>query len=69
MDLNLTDKTAIVTGGSRGIGLAIAAGLAAEGARVVVGAGPTLRSWLVCVRDTTSASSPLTSPPRPVFGN
>ena len=38
MDLNLTDKTAIVTGGSRGIGLAIAAGLAAEGARVVVGA-------------------------------
>lgn len=31
MDLQLTDKTAIVTGGSRGIGKAIAAALAAEG--------------------------------------
>jgi len=36
MDLDLTGKRAIVTGGSRGIGYAIAAGLAAEGAAVAV---------------------------------
>lgn len=38
MDLHLTGKTAVVTGGSRGIGLAIAQGLADEGVRVVCGA-------------------------------
>ncbi len=36
MDLRLTEKVAIVTGSSRGIGKAIAAGLAAEGCRVTV---------------------------------
>lgn len=36
MDIDLTGKTAIVTGSTGGIGLAIAAGLARAGARVVV---------------------------------
>ena len=36
MELNLTDKVAVVTGGSKGIGLATARTLRAEGAYVVV---------------------------------
>src|SRR6266702_7689135 len=36
MNLKLTDKTALVSGSSKGIGFAIAAGLAREGARVIV---------------------------------
>ena len=34
MDLGLKDKVAVITGGSVGIGLAIAEGLAAEGVNV-----------------------------------
>jgi NAD(P)-dependent dehydrogenase (short-subunit alcohol dehydrogenase family) len=36
MDLQLTDKLALVSGSTKGIGLAIATGLAREGARVIV---------------------------------
>jgi len=38
MDLNLTGKVAVVTGASKGIGLAITAALAAEGVSVAAGA-------------------------------
>ena len=38
MDLRLNGQTAIVTGASRGIGLAVTRGLAAEGVRVTAGA-------------------------------
>ena len=36
MDLKLIDKTALVSGSTKGIGFAIATGLAREGARVIV---------------------------------
>jgi 3-oxoacyl-[acyl-carrier protein] reductase len=38
MDLGLKGKVAVITGGSVGIGLAVAEGLAAEGANLVLGA-------------------------------
>ena len=41
MDLGLAGATAVVTGGSKGMGLAIAETLAAEGARVAVMARST----------------------------
>jgi len=50
MDLGLRGKTALVTGGSKGIGRAVARTLAAEGARVVI-----------CSREARAA----TSSPRP----
>jgi len=36
MDLNLTDKAALISGSTKGIGFAIATSLAREGARVIV---------------------------------
>ena len=36
MDLNLKNKLAVITGGSVGIGLAVARGFAAEGARILI---------------------------------
>src|SRR4030095_378544 len=36
MNLELTDKAALVSGSTKGIGFAIATGLAREGARVIV---------------------------------
>ena len=38
MDLGLKGKNAIVTGGSQGVGFAIAQGLAREGCNVALGA-------------------------------
>jgi NAD(P)-dependent dehydrogenase (short-subunit alcohol dehydrogenase family) len=38
MDINLAGRTAVVTGGSKGIGLAVVGKLAASGARVITGA-------------------------------
>lgn len=43
MDLGLENKVALVTGGSSGIGLAIARELAAEGAHVAIGARDSVR--------------------------
>ena len=47
MNLELTGKTALVTGGSQGIGRAIAFGLGAEGVRVAI-----------CARDKARSSRP-----------
>ena len=45
MDLGLTGKTALVTGGSRGIGLATALVLAGEGVRVHIASRTKDREW------------------------
>ncbi|MBV9816946.1 MAG: SDR family oxidoreductase [Solirubrobacterales bacterium] len=55
MDLKLAGKRAVVTGASRGIGLAIARGLVAEGAHVVLVARDAQR--LTRVQDELAATS------------
>ena len=44
VDLMLADKVAVVTGASKGIGLAVTKALVQEGARVVAGAGRRRRA-------------------------
>lgn len=59
MDLGLKDKVAVITGGSVGIGLAVAHGLAAEGAHVVIaardGARATERAGEVAAKHGTKS--------------
>jgi NAD(P)-dependent dehydrogenase (short-subunit alcohol dehydrogenase family) len=63
MDLELADSVAVVTGGSKGIGLAVVHELLAEGARVVVGARDV--SALEGVDGVTALAVDLTAPDGP----
>jgi NAD(P)-dependent dehydrogenase (short-subunit alcohol dehydrogenase family) len=58
MNLELNDKTALVSGSSKGIGFAIASQLAAEGARVVVNgrSDKTVNSAVEQIRGATPAA-------------
>ncbi|MGW7256613.1 oxidoreductase [Streptomyces sp. NPDC054834] len=59
MDLHLKDKTVVVTGASRGIGLAVTRAFVDEGARVVAGARTT--SPELAELAATGAVSPVTA--------
>src|SRR4051794_34108720 len=63
MDLDLTDKVAVVTGASKGIGLAITRALIEEGARVVAGARST--DSLAGLERVTAVALDLASPEGP----
>ena len=54
MDLQLTEKTAIVTGGSAGIGFACAKTLFGEGARVVIAANELVEEAAESIRQMAS---------------
>ena len=63
MDLMLADKVAVVTGASKGIGLAVTKALVQEGAHVVAGALTT--NSLSGIRGVTAISLDLTDPAAP----
>lgn len=63
MDLELGDKVAVVTGASKGIGLAVVRGLVAEGARVVAGARTP--GQLAELRGVTAVAIDLSQPDAP----
>ena len=63
MDLMLADKVAVVTGASKGIGLAVTKALVEEGAHVVAGARTT--DSLVDIPGVTGVALDLTDPGAP----
>jgi NAD(P)-dependent dehydrogenase (short-subunit alcohol dehydrogenase family) len=63
MDLELADKVAVVTGASKGIGLAVVHELASEGALVVAAARSV--APLEGIENVTSSSVDLTDPDGP----
>ena len=67
MDLHLAGRTAVVTGASKGIGLAITRALASEGVRVVAGAlkGSSELDALAAEADVRPVSVDLTTPEGP----
>ena len=48
MDLGLTGKTALITGSTKGIGKAIAIGMAKEGTNVIINGRKKSRCWYHC---------------------
>ena len=63
MDLLLNDKVAVVTGASKGIGLAVTRALAEEGAHVIAGARTT--ASLEGIAGVTSVALDLGEPSAP----
>ncbi len=65
MDLNLRDKTALVTGASQGIGKAVALGLAEEGVRVAIGS----RRWAALSATASEIQSATGAEVLPIAGD